>query len=282
MTPNALTFDIEDWHQLVEWKMTGSLPACSDRVLRQTDDILEMLAVGGATATFFVLGLVVRAHPELVRRIQSAGHEVGSHGLSHKLIYRQTPDEFRDETLTAKRELEDVTGIPVVGYRAAEFSITEQSIWALDVLAEAGFTYDSSIFPIAGARYGIPSHPLTAVRRQTSSGAITEVPMTAIEWRGRRWPVGGGGYFRLMPHAVTLAAVRRANREGRPAILYFHPYEFSRELLVPRLPSLRQYAASGRYVLFHNINRRRNRRRLVRLIAEGAPFAQMKEIAAHG
>ena len=282
MIPNALTFDVEDWHQLVEWKLTGSLPPCSDHVLRQTDDILEMLASGGVTATFFILGLVARAHPQLVRRIQAAGHEIGSHGMSHRLIYRQTRDEFRLETVEARKLLEDVTGSAIAGYRAAEFSITQQSLWALDILAEVGFAYDSSIFPIAGTRYGIVDHPLTTQRRATASGDIVEVPMTAIEWRGRRWPVGGGGYFRLFPHALTRAAIRRANAQGRPAILYFHPYEFSRQLLVPRLASLGQYASGGRYVVFHNINRRRNRRRLVRLIAEGGPFVPMKEIAAHG
>ena len=279
---NALTFDVEDWHQLVEWKLTGSLPACGDGVVRQTEDILAMLAAAGVSATFFMLGLVVRQHPHLVRRIQDAGHEIGSHGLSHVLVYRQSRAEFARETIEAKKALEDVTGAAVLGYRAAEFSVTEKSLWALEVLAEAGFTYDSSIFPIQGERYGIPNHPLTVQRVATPAGDIMEIPMTAVEWRGRRWPVGGGGYFRLFPQALTHAAIRKANAEGRPAILYFHPYEFSRDVLMPRLTRAAQFAAGARYLLFHNFNRHRNRRGFQRLLAEMGPFTLMKEIAAHG
>jgi polysaccharide deacetylase family protein (PEP-CTERM system associated) len=278
---NILTFDIEDWHQLVEWKLNRRLPPCSSHVLGQTYDILEALSRRGVRATFFILGLVAEAHPRLVRDIAAAGHEVGSHGWSHQLIHRQTRDAFAAETQRAKAVLEDALGVPVNGYRAAEFSITLASRWALDVLAEQGFTYDSSIFPVAGSRYGIAGTPLEPHTVQTASGAITEVPLTAVERGGRRWPVGGGGYFRLLPYAVTRAAIVQTNQEGRAANLYFHPYEFSRSLLIPNLSPLSRYVTSGRYVLLHNVNRGLNRRRFARLLQD-FQFAPIREVLRGG
>jgi len=278
---NFLTFDIEDWHQLVEWKLNGVRPACSPNVLAQTCDILETLASRDIRATFFILGLVAEAHPKLVRDIAAAGHEVASHGWSHELIYRQTREAFAAETRRSKAVLEDALGTRIHGYRAAEFSITSQSLWALDELVEAGFTYDSSIFPIAGSRYGIPGTPLGPHRITTASGDITEVPMTAVERRGQRWPVGGGGYFRLLPYAVTRAAIAQTNAEGRAANVYFHPYEFSRALLVPRLANASRYLTGARYVLFHNINRGLNRRRFARLLSDFT-FAPIKDLINRG
>jgi polysaccharide deacetylase family protein (PEP-CTERM system associated) len=281
VTPNALTFDIEDWHQLVEWKLNGTLPACSRNVLAQTDDILEVLAERGVRATFFVLGLVVEAHPQLVRAIAAAGHEIGSHGWSHQLIYRQTRRAFAEETRRSKAALEDVLGRPVYGYRAAEFSITAASRWALDVLAESGFTYDSSIFPIRGRRYGIPGTPLAPHRIATASGDLLEVPLTAIERGSRRWPVGGGGYFRLMPYCLTRRAIEEVNASGRSAIVYFHPYEFSASPLVPRLTSPASYVSGARYVVLHNVNRRTNRRRFLRLLGDFR-FVTIADLINHG
>jgi polysaccharide deacetylase family protein (PEP-CTERM system associated) len=268
VTVNALTFDIEDWHQLVEWKLNGTLPPCSRNVLAQTRDILDVLATRSVRATFFILGIVAKAHPALVRDIQAAGHEVGSHGWSHELVYRQPRDRFADETRTSKALLEDILGTPIRGYRAAEFSITEQSRWALEVLAEAGFAYDSSIFPIQGWRYGIPGTPLGPHTVQTAAGDLLEVPLTAVEKGRRYWPVGGGGYFRILPYSVTRRAIESVNAAGRSAIVYFHSYEFSRSLLVPRLTSPARYVSGARYVVFHNLNRRRNRRRFLRLLAD--------------
>lgn len=267
-TVNALTFDVEDWHQLVEWKMTGTMPACSRHVLAQTHEILEMLAPRNIKATFFILALVARAFPQLVREIQAAGHEVGSHGWSHRLIYRQTPQEFGRETRDAKALLEDTLGAPIAGYRAAEFSITAASRWALEILAETGFTYDSSIFPVQGRRYGIPDAPLDVHRVRTPGGSILELPLTVVDWRSRRYAVGGGGYFRLFPYAITRAAIAKVNAAGRSAVLYFHPYEFSSALLWPRLPRISQYLSAGRYVVLHNVNRRLNRKRFARLLEE--------------
>jgi polysaccharide deacetylase family protein (PEP-CTERM system associated) len=274
---NALTFDVEDWHQLVEWKLNGDLPKCSPRVVAQTRDILEMLAARDVRATFFILGLVADAHPALVREIAAAGHEVGSHGWSHRLVYRQSPEEFRAETQRSKSALEDILGRPVLGYRAAEFSVTNASRWALDILADLGFKYDSSIFPIRGRRYGMPDAPVAPHNVKTSAGDLVELPLSVVSWRGRRYPVGGGGYFRLAPYAVTRAAIRRVNRSGRAAVVYFHPYEFSRSMLLPRLTSARAWITGGRYLVFHNLNRAANRRRLARLLND-CRFAPAAEI----
>ncbi len=278
---NALTFDVEDWHQLVEWKLNGTLPPCSRHVLAQTDDILEVLAERRVRATFFILGLVAEAHPELVRTIADAGHEIGSHGWSHQLIYRQSREVFAEETRRSKALLEEVLGRRVAGYRAAEFSITNRSRWALDVLAETGFSYDSSIFPIEGRRYGIPGTPLEPHTVTTAGGELLEVPLTAVEAGSRRWPVGGGGYFRLLPYAITRAAIKRVNAAGRAAIVYFHPYEFSSVPLVPRLSSAASYLTGGRYVVFHNVNRRRNRRRFLRMLDEFR-FQPIADLINHG
>ena len=278
---NFLTFDIEDWHQLVEWKLNGRRGPCSPHVIAQTRDILESLAERGIHATFFMLGLVAEAHPSLIREIAAAGHEIGSHGWSHELIYRQTRDDFAAETRRSKAALEDALGSRIAGYRAAEFSITAESRWALEVLAETGFTYDSSIFPMAGRRYGIDGTTLEPHTVETAAGPITEVPLTAVEWRGRRWPVGGGGYFRLFPYAITRAAIEEVNGAGRAANVYFHPYEFSRALLWPRLSPASRYVTSGRYVVLHNVNRGLNRRRFARLLQD-FQFAPIREVLRGG
>ncbi len=269
MVPNALTFDVEDWHQLVGQRITGTPWPCSERAVAQTHEILAFLDDAGVKGTFFILASVAQTFPDLVRRIHAEGHEIGSHGWSHRLVYRQTPAEFATETQRSKALLEDIVGAEVRGYRAAEFSITAASRWALDVLAGLGFTYDSSIFPIRGGRYGIPESPLVPYRVRGGDGAsIIEVPMTAVDWCRRRWAVGGGGYFRLMPYAVTRAAIARVNDARRGAVIYFHPYEFTREPLRLPLPPWQRYISSARYTWLHNVNRGANRRRFVRLLRE--------------
>jgi polysaccharide deacetylase family protein (PEP-CTERM system associated) len=279
---NALSVDVEDWNQLVEWKLTGSMPACSDRVVRQTTQMLETLERYGVRATFFVLAHVARAFPALVRAIHDGGHEVASHGWSHVLVYRQTRDEFARETRAAKALLEDTIGAPITGYRAAEFSVTRASLWALDVLAEQGFRYDSSIFPIEGRRYGIPDAPRAPFRLTTASGTdLVEVPLTVCEWAGRQWPVGGGGYFRLFPYTVTQRALARVNALGRPAVVYLHPYEFSREPLRVTGVPWRRRLAGARYTVFHNFNRQAYRRRFERLLAD-FEFGPIAGLLQHG
>jgi polysaccharide deacetylase family protein (PEP-CTERM system associated) len=282
MIANALTFDVEDWHQLVAGRLTGIVPPCSVHLEPQMEHVLGVLAEHGVKATFFILAHVASAFPGLVRQIHESGHEVASHGWSHALVYRQSRDQFSRETHDAKALLENTIGAPVKGYRAAEFSITDRSRWALDVLAEAGFTYDSSIFPIQGSRYGIRGAPLQPHLIRTESGAtITEVPLTAVRWLGRRWPVGGGGYFRLLPYAVTRAAISRINRDSRAAVVYFHPYEFSERPLVLDGTNWWQTITAGRFTLFHNFNRAANRRRFARLLRDFR-FWPVMNLLQHG
>jgi polysaccharide deacetylase family protein (PEP-CTERM system associated) len=197
------------------------------RVERNTEAVLALLEARSVRATFFVLGWVAERSPQLVRRIAAAGHEVASHGFSHQLIYSQSPAVFREETVRSKSLLEDASCQAVIGYRAASFSITSRSLWALDVLVELGFRYDSSIFPIHHDRYGIPGAPAepgTIV--SPSGGRLVEFPMAAARIAGLQLPVSGGGYFRLMPYWLSAFGLRQINRERRlPFSFYIHPWE---------------------------------------------------------
>jgi polysaccharide deacetylase family protein (PEP-CTERM system associated) len=226
---NALTFDVEDYFQVsalasaVDRSNWETMPR---RVVNNTTVIVDMLAEKGVRATFFFLGWVADRHPELVRLVDRAGHEVACHGYSHKLVYDQSPEEFREETLRAKALLEDIIQRPVLGYRAASYSITTRSLWALDTLVEAGFTYDSSIFPVRHDRYGIPDSPRWPHRLRTPIGSeLIEFPLSTAQLGRYRLPVAGGGYFRIFPYSVTSWAVRQVNSQGRPFIFYLHPWE---------------------------------------------------------
>lgn len=279
---NALTVDVEDWRQLVYGKLTGRTMPPAPEVVRETEDVMDLLEGRGVKATFFVLANVVTAYPALIRQIDARGHEVASHGFSHRRIYLQSPAEFLEETRRAKALLEDAVGKPVLGYRAAEFSITRRSLWALDLLAEAGFVYDSSIFPIDGQRYGIPDFPLDAGALRTPGGqTIMEFPLTAIEAWGRRWPIGGGGYFRFMPYRLTRAVLRRTNRTGRLAVVYLHPYDLARtRLRAPHAPlTARRGMILLRHSAVHNVGRARFRRRFTTLLTD-FPFRPLRELLA--
>jgi polysaccharide deacetylase family protein (PEP-CTERM system associated) len=277
---NALTIDVEDWRQLMHRRIAGEVIHPDPAVIAETDWILNVLSQNNTLATFFALGSVASAFPDLIRRIDDAGHEIASHGFSHTLVYLQTPEQFRNDTKRAKELLESIIGKPLHGYRAAEFSITRRSWWALDILAEEGFLYDSSIFPIVGRRYGVPDSPLGAHPIRTSQGnCILEFPLAAVEWHKRRWPVGGGGYFRLLPYRLTKAAIRHVNQQGRPAIVYFHPYDFatSRLQIAPPGHSLRSAYVRARFSTLHNFARNRMRQRLTELLNdfEFAPVAEL-------
>jgi len=224
---NALSVDVEDYFHATAFAAaipTESWSALEYRAERNTDRLLELFAARSVKATFFVLGWVARRSPGLVRRIQQAGHELACHGMNHQLIYRQSPATFLAETREAKALIEDAGGVRVRGYRAASYSITRDSLWAIDTLAALGFEYDSSIFPIRHDFYGIPDAPRFPYRHAASG--LLEVPITTVEWFGQRLPCGGGGYFRLLPYALFRAALRRVNRrDGRPVVFYCHPWE---------------------------------------------------------
>ncbi len=228
--PNALTVDVEDYFHVsalaprIDRDSWGSRES---RVLANTHRLLDLFAQFGVHGTFFVLGWVAERHPQLVKDIAAAGHEVACHGFSHRLVYEQSPEEFREETLRAKRLLEDAIGAAVLGYRAASYSIVRRSLWALDILVELGFTYDSSIFPVRHDRYGIPDAERNPHRMATPGGrSIVEWPLAAASVLGFRLPVAGGGYFRLLPYALSRWGLASINRRDQwPFIFYLHPWE---------------------------------------------------------
>ncbi len=227
---NALTIDVEDYFQVSAFEGTVSRAqwdGFESRVVRNTERLLEILDQASVKATFFVLGWVAVRCPGLVVRIADGGHEIASHGYDHRLIYEQTPAEFRDDVRRAKAELEATCGKAVLGYRAPSYSITERSLWALDVLVEEGYVYDCSIFPIHHDRYGIPDSPRHAYTIARSSGSLLEIPPATIAVAGMNLPVAGGGYFRILPYSWTRRGIRHLNEvENQPALFYVHPWEF--------------------------------------------------------
>jgi len=261
---NALTVDVEDYFHVAAFARQID-PATWDnfplRVERNTRRLLDLFAEQDIRATFFVLGWVAERCPDLVRAIAEQGHEVACHGYSHQLIYGQTPAVFREETVRAKACLEDQAQCPVLGYRAASYSITKRSLWALDILAELGFAYDSSIFPVHHDRYGIPDSPRWPYRIDTDGGSLIEFPPSTLAVGGHRWPVAGGGYFRIYPYQLTRFALSRINRvEGRPFIFYLHPWEID-----PEQPRIR---AGWLSTFRHYTNLSRCEERLRRLLGD--------------
>lgn len=229
---NILSIDLEEWDQLAYRRVTGRLPAPTGSVARQLEALLALLQEQHAKATFFVLGMMAERHPALVRRVAEEGHEIACHGYSHLVADKLERGQFREDAERAKKLLEDVIGVTVQGYRAAEFSIRRQSLWALEVLAELGFRYDSSIFPIHHRRYGIADFSPQVARLALPNGLkIIELPLATTSFAGWRLPVAGGGYFRLMPQWLIRSAVRRVNRGETPVVTYFHPYEFDPQRL---------------------------------------------------
>lgn len=250
MSPlNALTIDVEDYYQVSAFESVvryDDWPRFESRVERNTYRILDLLDKHQTKATFFVLGWVAERQPVLVRAIQERGHEVASHGYSHRRIYTQTAVQFREETKRSKSILEDAIGQPVIGYRAASYSITSKSLWALDILMEEGFRYDSSIFPVRHDLYGIPGHKrFPHIVNDHGPGGMAEFPLSTIRVAGFNIPVAGGGYLRLFPYALTHWAIRRLNeKENQPAVVYLHPWEIDPDqprLLGSRLSRFRHY-----------------------------------------
>ena len=206
----------------------------SCRVEGNTQRLLDLFASRQIQATFFVVGWVAERFPSLVREIASRGHELACHSYWHRLIYKLNPTDFRQDTQRAKDVIEQISGQAIYGYRAPTYSIVASSLWALEILAELGFTYDSSIFPIHHDRYGIPSAPRAPFRIKTPAGPLMEYPLTTFRIWNRSMPVAGGGYLRLLPQWYTRFGISRARREGLPIIAYVHPWEIDPGQ--PRLP----------------------------------------------
>lgn len=237
---HAMTVDVEDYYHVAAFAgviRPDQWDQWPTRVEANTDRLLQLFDDAGIHITFFILGWVAERYPELVKRIHQQGHEIASHGFSHQLVYRQTPAVFREETARSKVLLEDLSGQEVSGYRAASYSVTRKSLWALEILAELGFRWDSSIFPTRHDNYGIPGSPEEPYRLLTENGAVlTEFPLTTARVLGQAVPAAGGGYFRQYPYALSRWLFERASlNQTMPRIFYLHPWEIDPEQ--PRVPN---------------------------------------------
>jgi len=234
---NALTIDVEDYFQvsaMAPYIARSEWDSRECRVERNVERILAMLEAADTRATFFTLGWIAERYPQLVRRIVAGGHELASHGHGHERASDLSRAQFSEDITRAKRILEDLGGVAVQGYRAPSFSIGQGNLWAFDCLAEAGYRYSSSIYPIAHDHYGMPDAPRFA--HEVRPG-LTEVPVTTLRLGERNYPSSGGGYFRLMPYALSRWMIRRVNAQDQaPAIFYFHPWEI--DAGQPRIPGI--------------------------------------------
>jgi polysaccharide deacetylase family protein (PEP-CTERM system associated) len=224
----TFTVDVEDYFQVSAFESVISREdwgRYESRVEASTSRILEIAEAAGTRGTFFILGWVAQQLPGLIRRIQAAGHEIGCHSQWHRLVYELGPGKFRQDLRESRDTLEQITGEPVRLYRSPSFSITERSLWALEILLEEGFDTDSSIYPVRHDRYGIPDAPVSPHRIQTPSGQIREFPGLVSHVGGLRVPAGGGGYLRLFPWMLTQHLLKSIRREGRPLNIYIHPWE---------------------------------------------------------
>jgi polysaccharide deacetylase family protein (PEP-CTERM system associated) len=245
---NAMTIDVEDYFHVSVFD--GLVPrhaweGMESRVCANTERLLTIFDETNVQATFFILGWVAERFPWLVRRIAEQGHEIASHGYGHRLVYDLTPKAFRADVRRAKDLLEQTAGRRVCGYRAPSYSVTPRSLWALDVLMDEGFVYDSSIFPIHHDRYGIPVSPRHPYVLSRPPASIVEAPGSTVKWGPFNLPVGGGGYFRILPYGWTRWGIRRLNEfEKLPAIFYLHPWEIDPDqprLSAGRLSRFRHY-----------------------------------------
>lgn len=261
---NALTVDVEDYFQVAALSSAvkrNDWDRISPRVEQNTHLLLDLFDEFDTKATFFTLGWVGERFPELVREIARRGHEVGCHGMDHQLVYTQSRHQFREETRRAKSVLEQAIGAAVIGYRAASYSITRKSLWALDELVSAGFVYDSSIFPVIHDLYGVPdAQRFIHYLKTPENSEIIEFPPTTARFLGRNLPASGGGYFRLYPYILSKWLLQTVEREGEPFIFYLHPWEVD-----PQQPRV-NVGLKSRFR--HYINLGRSLPRLRRLLAD--------------
>ena len=251
---NALTVDVEEYFQVSAFAGTIDRARWDDfasRIERSTDRLLEMFDEHGARCTFFTLGWIAERHPALIRRLVARGHELASHGFAHYRVTDQDPETFRADIRRTKALLEDVSGAPVSGFRAASFSFDERTRWAHRILGEEGYRYSSSIYPVRHDHYGMPDSPRFAHYPAGGNG-VAELPLSTVRLCARNLPCAGGGYFRLLPYAFYRWAFHRLNRaESQPAIFYFHPWEIDTDQ--PRQPGLRLKTRFRHYVNLHRM-----------------------------
>jgi polysaccharide deacetylase family protein (PEP-CTERM system associated) len=274
---NALTIDVEDYFQVTAFARSVKRSEWDSYPLRVEDNtrrILDMLDEFAITATFFVLGWIGERTPQLIKEIQTRGHEIACHGYGHELVYDIGPDAFRADIRRAKQILENLCGTRVLGYRAPSYSITKKSLWAFDILIEEGFTYDSSVFPVYHDTYGIPDAPRFPYTIERNSGRLCEFPLTTypVSWGGLeyRLPIAGGGYLRLLPAELIRRGIARINRlEKQPAALYFHPWE-----LDPNQPRIKS-GLKSRFRHYINLHKTEGK---LRYLMEKLSFSPMNRL----
>jgi len=250
--PFALSVDVEDYFQVQAFAGRVSRqdwPQYPPRVERNVERLLDLFDETGAKATFFVLGWIARRYPTLVRAIAGRGHEVASHGVSHRMLTELSPSEFRAEAVDSRLLLEDLSGTPVIGFRAPSYSVMRSTLWALEVLRETGYAYDSSVYPIRGRRYGYPEGPVAPARIPAGKRDIAEFPLPTVPFGPLRVPVLAGAYLRLLPSWVSLLATRYHGWRGVPLAVNVHPWEIDPEqptVGFSRLSKWTHYARLGR------------------------------------
>jgi polysaccharide deacetylase family protein (PEP-CTERM system associated) len=274
---NALTIDVEDYFQVNAFEPYVARERWGDFPLRVADNVsrlLELLDEFEVRATFFVLGWIAERRPQLVKEIQSRGHEIACHGYGHQLVYRIGPALFREDLRRAKGVLEGITGVAVRGYRAPTYSITRESLWAFDLLIEEGFTFDSSVFPVYHDTYGIPDAPRFPYTVPRAAGSIQEFPLSTLPLSlagfNYQLPIAGGGYLRLLPVALIKWGIERINfREGMPAVLYLHPWEID-----PGQPRIKAgWKSSFRH--YNNLSRTESK---LRYLLQGVRYGTMSQV----
>lgn len=266
---NALTIDLEEWYHICgisDHLEKAKLEQFADRVVDNTNRLLDIFSENNTRATFFVLGSIAKKFPELIMKIDQHGHEVATHGLTHSVIYNQTRDEFAKDIKEAVMILGDITGKKVLGFRAPEFSITKKSLWAIDVLINQGFKYDCSVFPVKHPRYGIPN---AARFPYKIKGDLTEFPPSTLRILKNNFPFSGGAYFRILPYNIVKAAIKHLNKNGKAVNVYLHPWEID-----PKQPRIKM-PLSRRFLHYVNLNT--TERKLKRLIRD-FKFAPVKEV----
>jgi polysaccharide deacetylase family protein (PEP-CTERM system associated) len=258
---NIMTVDVEDYFQVSAFERHisrddwNNLPC---RVAQNTNRILDLFAENRTKATFFTLGWVAERYPELIRRIVEEGHELASHGYDHRRVTDLTPEEFRQDLIKSSNILEQIGGVKLKGYRAPSYSIVKSNQWAHDILAECGFIYSSSVYPVKHDHYGIPDAP--RFKYEVENIELTEFPITTIRRFGKNYPAGGGGFFRLYPYWLTQYAINQVNQQdSHAAIFYFHPWEID-----PDQPKIAGLSLKTRFR--HYLNLKRTEKRLKRLL----------------
>jgi polysaccharide deacetylase family protein (PEP-CTERM system associated) len=234
---NAMTVDLEDWHHSIDKIPFEDWDKYESRVEVNTQKILKLFDQAGIKGTFFILGYIAEKYPELVKEISSLGHEIATHGHAHRLVYRQTQKEFREDLKKAVGIIENISQQKVLGYRAPYWTITKDSYWALDILLEEGIKYDSSIFPMKTYLYGIPDAPFFPyIVKENNGNKLIEFPPSVITVMHVKVPVAGGFYMRLLPSWIIRSGIKKINKEDQPAIVYIHPPEFDPQKPVVKLP----------------------------------------------